>query len=211
MLSTIRSWLLRRRKTAAADAADDARTIHIHEDNWGMRNLYPLAAQSEALADLQEATAAGEKNRDPSGFGWTDVHVIKPPSTTYVDAGLLLSNAIAALDGIMPRVRRFQAGTFGSTGNPFGSYEEDAWCFGFHEGCYLKLEPAGDHVERIWFDLSRRARPEQTAALRRAIEAINRLAPSIVADYFLDVAVSVGYTNQLDRYFAAFELSSADT
>ena len=86
MLSTIRSWLLRRRKTAAADAADDARTIHIHEDNWGMRNLYPLAAQSEALADLQEATAAGEKNRDPSGFGWTDVHVIKPPSTTYVDA-----------------------------------------------------------------------------------------------------------------------------
>jgi len=137
--------------------------------------------------------------------------VIKPPSKTYVDAGLLLSDAAAALQGIMPRVRRFYAGTFASIGrerrDPFGSYEEDAWCFGFDEGCYLKLEPNGDHVERIWFNLGH-APPEHAAALRRAIEAIERLAASIVVDYFLDAAVPVGDAGQLDRYFAVF--SSAD-
>jgi hypothetical protein len=186
--------------------------IHIHEDDWGMRNLYPLAAQSEALADLHDAIAAGEKNRDPLGLGWTGVHVITPPSMTYVDAGLLLSDAAAALQEIMPRVRHFYAGTFASMGStkrdPLGSYEEDAWCFGFTQGCYLKLEPRGDHVERIWFDLGR-ALPAQAAALRRAIEAIDRLVPSIVADYFLDVAVPVGSSEQLDRYFAEFNLGSA--
>ena len=186
--------------------------IHIHEDNWGMRNLHPLASQSEALADVRDAIAAGEKNRDPSGLGWTDVHVIKPPSMTYVDTGLLLSDAAAALQEIMPRVRRFYAGTFASVGSakrdPFGSYEENAWCFGFDAGCYLKLEPKGDYVERIWFDLDR-AQPEHAVALRRAVEAIDRLVPSLIADYFLDVVVPAGDARQLDRYFAAF--SSADT
>ena len=177
-----------------------------------MRNLYPLAAQSEAAADLRASKAASEKNRDPSGYGWADVHVVKPPSMTYVDAGLLLSDAAASLQGIMPRVRRFYAGTFASIGrerrDPFGSYEEDAWCFGIDEGCYLKLEIAGDYVERIWFNLGH-AQPEHATALRRAIEAIDWLAASFVVDYFLDVAVPVGDARQLDRYFAVF--SSADT
>jgi hypothetical protein len=187
---------------------DTAGVIHIHEDDWGMRNLYPLAARSEALADLQDAAVASEKNRDPSGSGWTDVHVIEPPSKTYVDAGLLLSDAAAAVQGIMPRVKRFYAGILSSIGraerDPLGSYEEDAWCFGFDEGCYLKLEPAGDHVEQIWFDLWR-VPPEQKAALRRAIEAIDRLAPSMIVDYHRDMAVLVGDAGQLDRYFAEFE------
>jgi hypothetical protein len=185
--------------------------IHIHEDDWGMRNLYPLAAQSETLADLHDAIAAGEKNRDPSGLGWSDVHVIKPPSMTYIDAGLLLSHATAALQGIMPRVSRFYAGTFASIGgtkrDPLGSYEDDAWCFGFDQRCYLKLEPNGDHVERIWFNLGH-AQPEQAAAQRHAIQAIDRLVPSLIADYFLDVAVPAGDAEQLDRYFAEFVLES---
>jgi hypothetical protein len=213
MLLAFRSWLFRRRETAPAQPTDEG-VIRIHEDDWGMRNLYPLAVQKEAHADLSATIAAGEKNRDPSGLGWTDVHVIKPPSMTYVDAGLLLSDAAAALQGLMPRVRRFYAGTFASLGraerDPLGSCEEDAWCFGFSHRCYLKLEPKDDHVERIWFDLGR-AEPAQAAALRRAIEAIDRIVPSIIADYFLDVAVPVGDSSQLDRYFAEFKLSSADT
>ena len=213
MLSTIRSWLFGRRDTATSPA-DAESVIHIHEDDWGMRNLYPLAARADVMADLRDAIAAGEKNRDPSGIGWTDVHVIRPPSMTYVEAGLLLSDAAAALHGIMPRVRRFYAGTFSSIGtsrrDPLGSYNEDAWCFGFDQRCYLKLEPRGDHVEYIWFDLGH-AQPEHAAALRRAIEAIDRLVPSMIADYFLDVAVPVGDTSQLDRYFAGFDPRTADT
>lgn len=177
-----------------------------------MRNLYPLASQSEVRADVQEAIAAAGKNQDPSGCGWTGMHVIKPPSMTYVDAGLLLSDAAAALQEIMPCVRRFYAGTFASIGSarrdPSGSYEEDAWCFGFDERCYLKLEPKGDHVEHIWFDLGR-TRPAHAAALRRAVAAIDRLAPSLIADYFLDVAVPAGDADQLDRYFAAFRSADA--
>jgi hypothetical protein len=210
MFSAFRSWLFQRRK--AADPLEHGGMIHIHEDDWGMRNLYPLASHAEALADLRASKAASEQNRDPSGYGWTDVHVIQPPSMTYVDAGLLLSDAAAALQQIMPRVRRFYTGTFASSGrerrDPLGSNEEDAWCFGFSASCYLKLEPKGDHVERIWFNLGR-TQPEHAAALRHAIEAIDRLAPSIVVDYFLDIAVSVGDGGQLHRYFAEF--SSADT
>jgi len=48
-----------------------------------------------------------EQNRDPSGFGWTAAHVVEPPSTTYVEAGLLIADAAASLGPIMPCVRRF--------------------------------------------------------------------------------------------------------
>lgn len=51
-----------------------AEVIHIHEDDWGMRNLYPLAVRREAEADVADAAAAAEKNRDPSGFGYTDIY-----------------------------------------------------------------------------------------------------------------------------------------
>lgn len=81
--------------------------IHIHEDEWAMRNLYPLAAAGEAEAALAAAKAAAERNRSPSGFGWTDLHMIDAPSITYVDRGLRLSDAASALEALMPRVRLF--------------------------------------------------------------------------------------------------------
>lgn len=54
--------------------------IHIHEDDWGMRNLYPFAALSDAEKDIAEAAAAAERNRNPSGFGYTDMYIASPPS-----------------------------------------------------------------------------------------------------------------------------------
>ena len=84
-------------------------TIHIHEDDWAMRNLYPLDALPEASADVAQAREAGERNRAPDGAGWTDIHVIRPPSKDYSVMNLLVADATAALDGLMPRVRRFIA------------------------------------------------------------------------------------------------------
>ena len=184
--------------------ANPERVIHIHEDDRAMRNLYPLVTQAEVSADVDAAVAAGQKNRDPLGFGWTDEHVIKPPSTSYIDAGLLLPDAAAALAPIMPRVRHFYASILSKIAkaerDPLGLYDDDAWCFGFSSQCYVKLDAKGDHVERIWFDL--RSDPtEHTIALRGAIEAIDRLVPSLVADYFMEVTVPVGDAELLDRYF----------
>jgi hypothetical protein len=53
----------------------------------------------------------------------------------------------------------------------------------------------------IWCDLSS-DEPDDTAALRRAIEAIDRLVPSLIADYFMDAEVPVADVTLLDRYFA---------
>jgi hypothetical protein len=201
--SALRS--LRHQTNATAMSADSV--IHVHEDDWEMRNLYPLACRAEVAADMDDATAASERNLHPTGLGWTGVHVIKPPSTSYVDVNLLLSDAAAALSLIMPRVKRFYA-TIGSAINqpkrdPLGSYEEDAWSFGFGPYCYIKLEPEGDeHVERIWFDLRPTAEPEHIAGLKHALEAVDRLVPSLIADYFLDVVFPVGNAEQLDRYLA---------
>ncbi len=50
--------------------------IAIHEDDEGMRNLYPIAAREDAAGDMQSSIDAGERNRAPDGIGWTDVHLI---------------------------------------------------------------------------------------------------------------------------------------
>lgn len=179
--------------------------IHIHEDDWGMRNLYPLAAAAEAAAELEVAKAAGARNRDPSGFGWTDMHVIESPSISYADRGLLLSDAAAALEALMPRVRLFNA-TIGAAfepgrRDPYGSYETEAWCFALNERCFIKLEPKDDLVENIWFEL-RTGEAEARAILRAAIERVNALEPSYIVDYWLDLA-GPAEAAFLDRYFAA--------
>lgn len=182
--------------------------IHVHEDDWGMRNLYPLAVRAEVEKDISEAAAAAEKNQAPSGIGYTDIYMTKPPATDYADLGLTLAEMERVLTPILPRVHRFNATIFSAMGSaerdPFGSYEEDAWCFGLGAHCYLKLDAKGPLVSDIWFDLNT---DDANAAgrLRKAIEAIDALAPSVIADYFLEFSGSVSEAGVLDSYFARLE------
>ena len=161
--------------------------IHIHEDNCGMRNLYPVGAFSEARADLARSAEAAERNRAPDGGGWTDIHVISAPSIDYSDVPLELGAAADALGNIMPRVRRFTATALSGfdSHDPWGSYEEDAYCYGFNRRCFIKIEPAGGLVKRIWFECHTK-NPEELSALARAILAIDALAESVIADYWVD-------------------------
>lgn len=177
--------------------------IQIHEDHWSLRNVYPLAARAEVVGDMEDAAAAGERDKDPSGEGWSGIHVIRQPSASYVETGLLLAEAAAALEKIAPRVKRFYASSSmrddPDERDPWGSYEEDAWCFGFGAHCYLKLEASSEHVERIWFEL-RRGSSSEILAFRQSIEAIDRMVPSFVADYVREVSGAVRDAAFLDRY-----------
>jgi hypothetical protein len=184
----------------------NASAIHIHEDDWGMRNLYPVGALFEASADIARAIQAGEQNRAASGIGWTDIHLIRPPSIDYTHIGLGLAAASAALGAVLPRVRSFaataMAGFNAQTRDPYGHYDDDAWCFGFDHGCFIKLEPAGDLVKQIWFECAF-ATPERISAFARGLTAIDALAESAIADYWLDCAGRVRDAAFLDAYFRA--------
>ena len=180
--------------------------IHIHEDDWGMRSLHPIAAWPEAAADIDEAAAAGNRNRAPDGVGWTSVHVIAEPQIDFTSNGLSLEEAARLLAPLMPRVKRFvatsMAGFRTATRDPYGSYEENAWAFGFDAGCFIKLEPEGDLVRRIWFEAST-GNTAHLAALRLAILAIDAIAECILIDYWSDSSGRVRDGGFLDRYFAA--------
>lgn len=179
--------------------------IHIHEDDWGMRSLYPVAAWAEAARDLDAAIAAGECNRAPDGIGWTNVHVIKAPSIDFTSTGLALDAIAGRLAGTMPRVRLFRAtamsGFDTSRRDPLGSYEEDAWCFGIDATCFVKLEPSGALVARIWFEANT-TEPRKLAALRAALQAIDGAAEAMIIDYWLDTAGRVRDEAFMERYFA---------
>ena len=165
------------------------RTIHIHEDDCGMRNLYPVGAFFEARAEVARAADAANRNRAPDGSGFTDMHAINGPSIDYSDVGLELGVLADVLSSIVPRVKRFtataMAGFEPNTRDAYGSYEEDAYCYGFDETCFIKLEPAGVSIKQIWFEC-RSASPEKLSAFERAILAVDALAESVVADYWLD-------------------------
>lgn len=177
--------------------------IHIHEDEWGMRCLRPLAAAAEVAADLRAAEAASGANRAPDGVGWTDVHVIAAPAHDYAAAGLTFAQADAALTPIMPRVRRFvataSAGFDEGAQDPMGSYEDDAYCYGVDASCFVKLDGDEPLVQQIWYGADTED-PACLDRLRRAIIAVDRLVPSVIADYWLDCAGSVADGEFLDRY-----------
>ena len=182
------------------------RAIHIHEDDWGMRSVIPLGALPEASADMTRSIEAAKRNRAPDGVGWTDVHVIAEPATDFAAAGLSLAAASAALAALMPRIRKFTAtataGFDTTRRDPWGSYEEDAHCYGFDDTCYVKLESEGDLVKTIWFEC-RTDEPEKLAALRRAFVAIDALVPSAITDYWLHGTGAIADATFLDRYFQA--------
>lgn len=178
--------------------------IHIHEDDEGMRNLYPLGAAVEAASDIEAARRSAEKNLHPSGLGWIDLHGIEEPATTYVDAGLGLMDTVDALAAIMPRSRGYiatpMAGFSSDRVDQWDSYETDVWCFGFGPHCFIKLEPEGELVARIWYELTSE-RPDEIEAMRRAIECVDALSPSVIADYWLNATGPVGDRAFLDAYF----------
>lgn len=179
--------------------------IHIHEDDWGMWSLYPIAAEPEVERDLAESIAASEKKLHPSGFGWTAIHMIAEPSVDYRELNLLLADAAEKLSAIMPRVKRFAATIGAHIGtlekDPYGSYENDAWCFGFDAKCFIKLEPEGDFVKGIWYDFTS-SDPQAEQAMRHAFDVVNGLVPSLLVDYHQDAQGPLGDPEFLDHYFA---------
>ena len=171
---------------------DPVECIHVHEDDEGMRNLYPIEALPAAANDVEQAAIEGEQNRDPNGAGWTAMHVIERPKSDYASAGLLLSRAESAIEPLLPRVRVLISSATGPDNDPH--------CFGFDEECLIKLVPEGDLVRAIWYDC-RAPEPDRIAALRASIEAIDALAPSSIADYCVDMSGAVRDKDFLDSYF----------
>ena len=180
--------------------------IHIHEDDWGMRNLLPVGAFAEAQLDVARAADAADRNRAPGGVGWTDVHVIGAPSIDYSHVGLELAAITDALGVIMPHIRTFNAtataGLDPNTRDPWGSYEADAHCFGFDHTCFVKIEPAGTMVAQVWFECTT-ADSDRLSAFARAIRAIDGLAESAIADYWLNCAGRIRDAAFFDSYLRA--------
>jgi hypothetical protein len=178
--------------------------IHIHEDDWGIRNLYPVAAIFGARADVARATEAGERNRAPDGIGWTDMHVITPPQAGYADTGLDLAAVSVTLGTVLPRVRKFTAtATAGfdlNVHDSLGHYDEDAHCYGFDRDLFIKADPTGSLVQAIWFE-ARTADAARLASLKRAILAIDALVESVIADYWMGRVGRVRDAAFLERYF----------
>lgn len=172
--------------------------IHIHEDDCGMRSLHPISAWEQVRSDLDKATQASQANRAPDGFGWTGIHIIRKPDSVYEN--LPLASLATGLEQSFPRIRRFAAtATAGFGGHdPLGVYEDDAWCFGLGEGCFIKLEPEDGLVRSIWFEA--RAGRAQIAKLREAMVIIDHAAPSLVVDYWLDCAGAVSDADFMRRY-----------
>jgi hypothetical protein len=187
-----------------------AESIHIHEDDVGMRCLHPLAAAEEAADDVR-AAAASEANRASGGVGWTDVHVIERPEHDYAEVGLRLDEADAVLAPILPRVRRFAATASAGFGpdahDPYGTYEDEAHCYGLDATCFLKLETDGSLVRQVWYHVETQD-AERLGKLREAIVALDQLAPSVVADYWLDCTGVVRDGDFLDEYLCT--LSNGD-
>jgi hypothetical protein len=180
--------------------------IHIHEDDWGMRSIHPVAAWPEATGDLARAVDAGRRNAAPDGLGWTGVHLIETASVDFTATSLRLDPLATVLAGVMPRVTRFIAtATVGfdrSRRDPYGSYETDAWCYGHDATCFVKIEPAGDLVRGIWFE-ARTTDPARVADLARAFALVDEMAEAMIVDYWLEAAGRIRDGAFMRRYLAA--------
>ncbi|MFW2541551.1 hypothetical protein ACN2XU_02835 [Primorskyibacter sp. 2E107] len=176
--------------------------IQIHEDDVGMRVLYPAAAAPAVLNDLAQAQAEAEANRLPSGF-WSDVHSIKEPEESFRNSGLTLKDASRALC-LLPRIRTFSSGYGGDLSL---ASAPDAQCYGFGAHLYIKLEVTEGALDAIWFDVTRTTKDER-CALRAGLERLDAATPLVLADYWMNMGGLVRDTAFMDRYFAELAVTS---
>jgi hypothetical protein len=186
-------------------------SIHIHEDDWAMRALHPIAVAQQITGDLEAAKQAALENRSPDGAGWTNVHLIAEPTLDYSAFNLPISKIAEVLEPILPRVRKFtataSAGFTPGVVDPYGSYDADAYCFALSQDCFIKCEvmsEAPTRVKSIWYE-ARDARKEALSKLRSAFQAIDALCPSVIADYWLDLSGEIANNTFLSAYFETLE------
>lgn len=160
--------------------------IHIHEDDWGQRHLYPEIAWADVEAEGRALDAHADKYADPNGYGFSEIYAIKGPTKSYKDVGLKLEPLATELGKLFPRVKNFNATISGSIGkaekDPFGSYETDAWCFGVDWDCFIKLETDGQLISDIWYAYGNEDQ-ELIKKLIEAIRLVHQHSPSVVSDY----------------------------
>ncbi|UGT54228.1 hypothetical protein [Nocardia asteroides] len=125
------------------------------------------------------------------------------PAHDYAAEGLTFERVDAVLAPILPRVRQFaataSAGFDEDVRDPWGSYEDDAYCYAADASCFIKLDGEPPLIQRIWFQAETED-PARLDQLRRAIIAIDGLVPSVIVDYWLDCTGSVADAEFLDRY-----------
>ena len=165
-----------------------------------MRALYPAAALDHVVGEIRAAREAAERNAAPDGVGWTDIHMIEAPAAGYDTLGLSLSAMAQAIAPCLPEVSVFEVG--GHPGNPFYRKEGLGTCFGFDHTAFIKLEGQDDLLAAIWFDIGP-GPDNQKTAMAAAFQAIDAIAPCVVADYWMDAAGLVGDPAFMQRYWAA--------
>lgn len=193
-----------RRKTSKQPKADGP-TIHIHEDDWGLRYLYPEAAFHDAEKDMKAASDFAEAHRARDGIGWTDIYLTEPPKLSYADLGVTANEMIDELAARLPRAREFRATCMAGISNPdkkdpWGSYETDPHAYGFSHDCFIKIELHEGAIHSIWFEAD--GEGDQQEALIAAIMAIHARCPSIILDYMRDEAGKLSDAEFVSAYFS---------
>ncbi|WP_208352998.1 hypothetical protein [Pseudaestuariivita rosea] len=172
--------------------------VRIHEDDEGMRNLYPASAFKEAKDDMAASQENAQKNLSPDGMSWTELHIIKEPENSFRALNVSLEQIANAIQHELPRVEEFEVGY--DPGNPLYHFAKDPYCYGFGNRLYVRLEVEGDALQAIWYDCASDD-VEELAALRRTFERINKIHPIMIADYWLQLDGLIGDQKFLDKYF----------
>ena len=174
------------------------RQLWVHEDEEGMRCLWPASALPHIAGDLGISAETAERSADPNGWGYSEIHQISHPEASFADHGLRRDAVMAALSPIMPRFDRIQTGD----GKYYGFIDDDALCFGFDNMCFI-YGATHDGMVRVFFFNAWTDDAGQLHALRRAVEAIDALSPASLVDYWVKEAGLTSDKVFLDSYFAA--------
>jgi hypothetical protein len=181
--------------------------IHIHEDDWAMRFLAPVAALDDMDQEFDKSKAHQAAHTDAHG-NLTRPYGFENTPLDYSSIPLMLADAAAILEAFFPRVRDFvataSAGFEAGANDPYGLCETDAYCFGTSWECFVKLEHKDGIVRQIWFECWTKDK-DDIARLRNALLAIDAVIPSALSDHWVDACGPVGDAEFMDEYFAALE------
>jgi hypothetical protein len=161
-----------------APARAPADRLFIDDDVVAGLEILPASCAAWCRDQMAAIAAFARAHEAPNGAGWTDAYVRPPPPRRVADLAMPLAPAVAALDGLLPRIAEVVTG---STGNP----QRVARAVAFGPSPLSAAVLYADAERRLvaGLEIALRGGPTEQAAVLAALGAMPAPEPLIAVDW----------------------------
>jgi len=177
--------------------SEPEKPVFIHEDNVGMIEILPLDSMDHCRRQMGQKRRHAEQHRDPSGYGWSKLFVIRRSPRSLESLGL----SPDSVDRVLPPelMRRDVVTGYTSRGEP--APRTRAYTLGGFSNLFVRWTKR-ETVSMIWLTVGPLG-PSPTIV--GCLPHLTRLAPLLLVDWQTNNIVDLSNPAALQAWYGLYD------